>query len=45
MMTVSCLLAVAALIGAILALMNKCPITVPVLLIAIVELVHCIPLQ
>ena len=45
MMTISCILAAAAFIGAILALMGRCPLTVPVLLLAIVEVLACLPLR
>lgn len=45
MLTITCILALSALVAAILALMGKCPLTVPVLLTTIVELIHCIPLQ
>lgn len=44
MLTVVLVLAVAALICAILSMMGKCPITVPVLLLAIIEVLEHLPL-
>ena len=40
MITVILILAIAALLCAILALMGKCPITVPVLLLAIIAVMQ-----
>lgn len=45
MFSVMCLLAVAALISAILSLMGKCPLVAPVLLLALIEVLQCLPLK
>ncbi len=45
MISVLCVLAVATFLGAILSLMGKCPLTVPVLLLAICEVLRCLPLR
>lgn len=44
MLSVLCILGVAALISAILALMNRCDVRVPVLLLTICEVLRCLPL-
>lgn len=44
MLTLMIILAVAALIGAIVAMMGKCPVTVPVLILAIIAVLHVIPM-
>lgn len=44
MLTMTCVLVLLAFLGAILSLMGKCPLGVPVLLVTIVELLHCLPL-
>lgn len=44
MMTLTCILAIAALISTILAKMGKCPIEVPVFLLACIETLRCLPL-
>ena len=44
MLTVIAVLVIAALIAAILSLMGKCPIGVPVLLLCIVETLRILPL-
>jgi len=45
MLTIACLLALGALVSAIVSMMGQCPLSVPVLLLAVVELLHCIPLR
>jgi hypothetical protein len=45
MLTLLCLLAIFTFVTAILALMGRCAITVPVLLLSIAELMRCIPLR
>lgn len=45
MITLVCLLALCAFGGAVLALMGRCPVTVPVLLLSIAELLRCVPLR
>jgi hypothetical protein len=45
MFTVVCLLAGASLILAILALMNKVPVGPVLVVLAIVELLHCLPIR
>jgi hypothetical protein len=45
MMTISCVLAIVAFGTAIASLMGKCPLTVPVLMLAIVEVLRCLPLR
>lgn len=46
MMSVVCILSLCALISAIVALMGRCPVTVPVLLVAIVQILQgCLPLR
>ncbi len=44
MLTVLLILAIAALISAILSLMGKCPLTVPVLLLSIIAILQQLPL-
>jgi hypothetical protein len=44
MLTVLLILSVAALIAAILTLMGRCPVAVPVLLLAIIEVLEHLPL-
>lgn len=44
MTTVICVLAVSAFISAVLSLAGKCPLSVPVLLLSILELLRCLPL-
>jgi hypothetical protein len=44
MTTVICALAVASFISAVMSMAGKCPITVPVLLLSILELLRCLPL-
>lgn len=44
MLTVITILAIAALIAAILSLMGKCPLTVSVLLLCIIEVLRALPL-
>lgn len=44
MPTVIMILAIAALIGTIVSLMGKCPLSVPVLLLAIIACLRSIPL-
>lgn len=44
-MTIMCVLGLAALISAIVSLMGKCPLTVPVLLLALCEVLRCLPLR
>ena len=45
MLTVLCILAVAGFISAIVALMGRCPLTVPVLIATIVQVLSCLPLR
>ncbi len=45
MISVFCLLAVCAFLAAILSLMGKCPLVAPVLLLALIEVLHCLPLR
>lgn len=45
MLTIVYLLALGAFLSAILSLMNKCPLAVPVLLLSIAELLQCVPLK
>lgn len=45
MITIACLLALAAFLSAIVSLMGKCPLPVPVLLLSLAELLHCLPLR
>lgn len=45
MLTIICFLAIAAFISVILALIGKCPLSIPVLLLTICELIHCIPMR
>jgi hypothetical protein len=44
MLTVLCILGLFALVTAILALANKCDARVPLLLLAIAEMLRCLPL-
>jgi hypothetical protein len=43
--TVLCVLALLALITTVVAMMGRCPLTVPVFLLAFIELVRCLPTQ
>lgn len=43
-MTILCVIGVAALICSILSLMGKCPVSVPVLLLSICEVLRCLPM-
>ena len=45
MLTISCLLALSAFIATIVSLMGKCPLSVPVLLVALVQVLQCLPLR
>ena len=45
MLTIVCLLALAGFVSAILAMMGRCPVTVPVLIATIVQLLNCVPLR
>lgn len=45
MLTITCVLAIAGLISAIVAMMGRCPVTVPVLIISIVQVLACLPLR
>ena len=45
MLTLTCLLAVASFVGAILSLMGKVPVTVPVFLLACLALLSCLPVR
>ena len=45
MFTVVCLLAGASLIMAILALMGKIPVGPVLIILAVVELLHCLPVR
>lgn len=45
MLTITCVLAIAGFISAILALMGRCPLTVPVLIATIVQVLGCLPLR
>lgn len=45
MFSLLCLLALCAFGAAVLSLMGRCPLSVPVLLLSIVEVLRCIPLR
>lgn len=45
MMSIVCILYVAALISTIVSMMGRCPLTVPVLLMSIGLLLACLPLR
>lgn len=45
MFTLVCLLALAAFISAIVSLMGRCPLSVPVLLLSVAELLRCLPVR
>jgi hypothetical protein len=45
MLTISCILALAAFIAVIISIMGKCPLWVPVLFVSIVQLLNCLPLR
>jgi hypothetical protein len=45
MLSLMCLLALGAFVAAILTLMGKCPITVPVFLLSVAELLRCLPIR
>ena len=45
MWTITCLLALAGFVSAIIAVMGKCPVTIPVLFATIVQLLGCLPLR
>lgn len=42
MLTVACLLALSAFIAAVVSLAGKCPLSVPVLLLTVLELLRCV---
>jgi hypothetical protein len=44
-MTIVCILYLAALIGGIVSALGKCPVWVPVLILAIAGLLGCLPLR
>jgi hypothetical protein len=44
-MTIVCILYLAALIGAIVSALGRCPVWVPVLILAIAGLLGCLPLR
>lgn len=44
-MTIACLLWLSGFVGSIVAAMGKCPLWVPVLLMAIAGLLGCLPLR
>lgn len=45
MLTITCVLAIAGLISAIVSLAGKCPVIVPVLLISLAQVLSCLPLR
>jgi hypothetical protein len=45
MLSITCLLWLAGFIGTIVSALGKCPLWVPVLLIAIAGLLGCLPLR
>jgi hypothetical protein len=45
MLTIVCLLWLAAFIGTLISAYGKCPLWVPVLLVTIAGLIGCIPLR
>jgi len=44
-MSVVCILAISALISCIVSMMGKCPLYIPVLLLAIVAVLSCLSLR
>ena len=44
-LTIVCLLVFGSFVLTLVSMAGKCPLTVPVLLLAIAELLHCLPLR